>query len=1012
LASTLRIGDPNDAYEQEADRVADEVMSGGGAKWHWSITSTSMATGLQRKCSCGGSGGASGECEECSRKKEEGTLQRKSVGMGGPAYAPPIVHNVLNSPGQTLDQTTRNFFEPKFGRELSGITIYVDDRASESANALHAHAYTVGSSIVFAANRYQPETKEGRRLLAHELTHVVHQRPGMGKWVQREDTGEPEIVPAPRTGSVLDQAFDAADSKHWEQAAELANGLSPDHLRLYIQTLKDPALIDQLHIGAILNPRVGPNSAVAKATSDTHLSMHYTEELGKGHYQTAAEYLNGFSSDDIRKRLKNLKTSQLSSLHQGAVDNKSLGPESAAAKLTAEELNSRSTQRDAAAAATKPETKVTPQEAKSQQAEGEPGGSAVINRVARAIGDTLGRASPVPLPASAIAALAAAELGFLDQGYQRLVAQGDAWRIATRLLPLAVPPASVVAGGQFTLGFLEGVVSPVTGLYHLVVGVVEAAGEATQWLAALPERYPAIVREAGLLAAAFERVGQAATNFVAGLHDPEAARSFALALLAGAEALQAQMVAAAQRAGRRAADGAVNEFLTGDLNQIAQTVGMATGTVTIEVALLVFTDGIGNLITKIGEVARILRPLSRGAQAFAAVAGELGGAVTALEELVGLLLSRTVLRPLRPLLEAIEPLILRLRSFGRALIATGEEAAVRAAGGAAARAAASGERRVVEAAAADRAAAPPLPSRLAGDGGGAPRRPSAGATAEGGGAAFRYEYHPETPSPDVARGRGSGLRPEESARPVPAAPRPAPALGRGSDVEWAVSEATADTGTAGRSPAGPEEVGGTPRRPAVDDPGLAAPQRVRREPSLGGNAAAARARGLPSEVVDSGYVYTRRDLPDVVPETGFGGARPARGAPPLVEERARGVAGRQPTAAPDPADVQNAALAADLRLIEDHLATLNHGRPPGSRWTLDDFRVNRTQVAEGGTGPTRASLRTRPDVQFTIRDPEGGAQRFLIEYDRSPPTRALSHARGILERDPTAIVILKVVGFG
>jgi hypothetical protein len=225
-----------------------------------------------------------------------------------------------------------------------------------------------------------------------------------------------------------------------------------------------------------------------------------------------------------------------------------------------------------------------------------------------------------------------------------------------------------------------------------------------------------------------------------------------------------------------------------------------------------------------------------------------------------------------------------------------------------------------------------------------------------------------------------------------------------------VDEVTAGTGRAGRSPAGAEELGGAARQPEVDDPDLAAPQRLRPEPSLGSGAEAARARGLPSEVVDSGYVYTRRDLPDVVPETGFTGPRPARKTP-LAKERARGVAGRQPTAAPDPADVQNSTLAADLRLIEGHLATLNRGRSPGSRWTLEDVRINRTQVAEGATGPTRASLHTRPDVQFTIRDPEGGTQRFLIEYDRSPPTRALSHARGILERDPTAIVILKVIGF-
>ena len=178
----------------------------------------------------------------------------------------------------------------------------------------------------------------------------------------------------------------------------------------------------------------------------------------------------------------------------------------------------------------------------------------------------------------------------------------------------------------------------------------------------------------------------------------------------------------------------------------------------------------------------------------------------------------------------------------------------------------------------------------------------------------------------------------------------------------------------------------------------------------------AQARGLPAGVANSGYIYAREDFPDVVPESGLTRPRSARPAPPLADERTRGVAGPRPSTAPhleltQTRFSQNLTLAADLRLIEDNLAALNSGRPLGSRWTLEDVRINRTQVAEGAAGPARVSLRTRPDLQFTIRDPEGNAQRFLIEYDRSPPTRALGHARGILERDPTTIVILKMIGF-
>jgi hypothetical protein len=174
-ANALRIGDPNDAYEQEADRVADEVMSASPRKQHWSLSNIRMSAPLQRKCSCGADG-ASGECEECRRQKEEGTLQRKSTGAGGPAYAPPIVHEVLRSSGQPLERDTRDFFEPKLGCDLSTIRLHTDARAAISAQAVEAEAYTVGSEIAFRAGRFAPHTLQGRRLLVHELIHTLQQR--------------------------------------------------------------------------------------------------------------------------------------------------------------------------------------------------------------------------------------------------------------------------------------------------------------------------------------------------------------------------------------------------------------------------------------------------------------------------------------------------------------------------------------------------------------------------------------------------------------------------------------------------------------------------------------------------------------------------------------------------------------------------------------------------------------------------------------------------------------------
>ena len=125
---------------------------------------------LQRKCACGGSASSGGECE--GRKKKE--LQRWTAGSG-PETVPPIVHDVLRSPGQPLDPATRAFFEPRFGHDFSRVRVHTDARAAESARAVNALAYTLGQDIAFGEAQYAPSATEGRRLLAHELTHTVQQ---------------------------------------------------------------------------------------------------------------------------------------------------------------------------------------------------------------------------------------------------------------------------------------------------------------------------------------------------------------------------------------------------------------------------------------------------------------------------------------------------------------------------------------------------------------------------------------------------------------------------------------------------------------------------------------------------------------------------------------------------------------------------------------------------------------------------------------------------------------------
>ena len=126
---------------------------------------------IRRKCACGGSPGLDGECAACRKQR----LQRKAAGQTETIDVPPSVHEVLRSPGQPLDVATRAFFEPRFGHDFSAVRIHTDAKAAESAQAVNALAYTVGQDVVFGAGQHAPEANVGRRLMAHELTHVVQQ---------------------------------------------------------------------------------------------------------------------------------------------------------------------------------------------------------------------------------------------------------------------------------------------------------------------------------------------------------------------------------------------------------------------------------------------------------------------------------------------------------------------------------------------------------------------------------------------------------------------------------------------------------------------------------------------------------------------------------------------------------------------------------------------------------------------------------------------------------------------
>jgi hypothetical protein len=169
LQRKLSIGATNDPLEVEADQMAEHVLS---MPVQAPPSHTSSAQTLHRKCSCQGSGS---QCKDCEDEANGHKLRRKESDKITPIAAPPIVHDVLRSPGQSLDATTRAYFEQRFGEDFSGVRVHYGSAAEQSAGDVNARAYTVGHDIVFGAGRFAPSTQEGRRLLAHELAHVVQQ---------------------------------------------------------------------------------------------------------------------------------------------------------------------------------------------------------------------------------------------------------------------------------------------------------------------------------------------------------------------------------------------------------------------------------------------------------------------------------------------------------------------------------------------------------------------------------------------------------------------------------------------------------------------------------------------------------------------------------------------------------------------------------------------------------------------------------------------------------------------
>lgn len=147
----LAVSRPSDALEREADQVADRVlrMSSPGQDNNIASPANNINPPLSRAAT-------------------------QPTSPDPPATS--VVHDVVHSPGAPLDSESRAFFEPRFGHSLQDVRLHADGRAQQASESINARAFTAGRDIAFGPGQYSPGSSSYRRLLAHELAHVLQQR--------------------------------------------------------------------------------------------------------------------------------------------------------------------------------------------------------------------------------------------------------------------------------------------------------------------------------------------------------------------------------------------------------------------------------------------------------------------------------------------------------------------------------------------------------------------------------------------------------------------------------------------------------------------------------------------------------------------------------------------------------------------------------------------------------------------------------------------------------------------
>jgi hypothetical protein len=250
IQTKFTIGEPGDAYEQEADQVSERIMNMPEPQVQRQPQDDEEEEAIQPKPIGERITPMVQKQPEDEREEEEEALQTKSTSIFSSEVNPELetsISSLMASGGQVFPKASRDFFEPRFGYDFSGVRIHIDSQADMLNRELNSLAFTTGNDIFFGQGQYNPDSSSGRRLLAHELTHTIQQQAAR-KMVQA-DFAVPPTTPGRNVPTLsaarIQDAITYNQARHTD-ATEI--GLMRDILGISAT----PAVIDADFVNAVV----------------------------------------------------------------------------------------------------------------------------------------------------------------------------------------------------------------------------------------------------------------------------------------------------------------------------------------------------------------------------------------------------------------------------------------------------------------------------------------------------------------------------------------------------------------------------------------------------------------------------------------------------------------------------------------------------------------------------------------------------------------------------------------